>query len=102
MIKISNIYECEIYIWRTWNSTTDVKGGKHMRSVIIDDEQLILERFTRLLSKIEDIEIVRTYTNANEAIATIEQDKPDVVFLDIEMPGLNGIDVAEILKEKTP
>lgn len=73
-----------------------------MRSVIIDDEPLILERFTRLLSKIEDIEIVRTYTNANEAIATINQDKPDVVFLDIEMPGLNGIDVAEILKEKTP
>lgn len=68
-----------------------------MRTLIVDDEPLALRRLEILLSRRPRIEIVGTCRNGREALASIEDLKPDLVLLDIRMPDLNGLDVAAAL-----
>jgi two-component system LytT family response regulator len=65
------------------------------RTVIVDDEALARERVRALLEDEEDFEIVDECSNGAEAVAAISELLPDVVFLDIQMPGLDGFDVVE-------
>lgn len=68
-----------------------------MRAVIVDDEDPARAALRRRLQAFPDIEILAEAANGQQAIEAIESHSPDVVFLDIEMPGLNGFDVlAEI------
>ena len=69
----------------------------NIRVVIVDDERLARESLTLLLSKHADIEIVGEATHGREALAVIQTRKPDVVFLDVQMPGMSGLDVARRL-----
>ncbi len=73
-----------------------------MRVVLIDDEPLILAHFEKLLSKIGDIHIVGTFINPYEGVESIQQNQPDIVFLDIEMPEINGVELAEIIQSRWP
>ncbi|MCY9662280.1 response regulator [Paenibacillus chondroitinus] len=66
-----------------------------LRAILIDDEQPALDLLEKLLITIGNIEIVGTFTKPGEAISRLLQERMDVVFLDIEMPGLNGIEAAE-------
>ncbi|BFT69535.1 response regulator [Paenibacillus sp. P36] len=66
-----------------------------LRAILIDDEQPALDLLEKLLITIGNIEIVGTFTKPGEAISMLLQERMDVVFLDIEMPGLNGIEAAE-------
>lgn len=68
-----------------------------MRIVVCDDEILAVERLVRMVSRIEDVEIVGTAQNGREALALIGSKMPDALFLDIEMPALDGFDVVEAL-----
>jgi two-component system response regulator LytT len=68
--------------------------------LIADDEELARKKMKRLLGKFEEYEIVEEAANGEEALQKIKQAKPDIAFLDIEMPGLNGIEVAAALTEK--
>lgn len=70
-----------------------------MRTIIVDDEPLARSRLKRLLSQHKNIELIGEATNAKEALAKSEQLKPDLVILDIEMPGDNGLIVAEALNK---
>src|SRR5262245_1342168 len=72
-----------------------------MRVVIVDDEPLAREQLQRALEEAPDVMVVGEAGNGSEALEKIEEEKPDVVVLDIEMPGLNGLEVAEQLN-KTP
>ncbi len=70
-----------------------------MRALIIDDEppaRLLLRKY---LSEIDDIEIIGEYDNGFEGVKGINEQKPDLVFLDIEMPRLNGFEMLELLDE---
>lgn len=64
-----------------------------MRTIIVDDERLAREELKSLLSKYGEIEIIGEYKNAIEARAAIEQEKPELVFMDIQMPGESGLEL---------
>jgi two-component system, LytTR family, response regulator LytT len=69
-------------------------------AVIVDDEQLALEELAYLLKSFPDIEVAGTGRNGLEAIDLIEQLEPDLVFMDVQMPGLDGLSVIGKLREK--
>ena len=74
-----------------------------IRILIVDDEPLARQWLEDLLSEEEDVEIVGKATNGEEAIAAVRDFAPDLVFLDVQMPGLTGIDVVrEIGPDKMP
>lgn len=64
-----------------------------LRALIVDDEAPARRRLTRLLATIEDVEIVGEAENGDDAVTRIAELEPDLVFLDIQMPGLNGFGV---------
>ena len=68
-----------------------------MRALLVDDERLARAELTRLLDKFPEIEIVSEASNGEEAIELIEEYKPDLVFLDVQMPGMTGFEVLEHL-----
>lgn len=65
----------------------------HLRLLIVDDEPLARERVRALLRAEPDVEIVGECGNGPDAVAAIQRDRPDVVFLDVQMPGCDGIAV---------
>jgi two-component system, LytTR family, response regulator len=76
---------------------------KKLRTVIVDDEPLARERLASLLSAEADIEIVRQCRDGEEAVNAIDQLSPDLVFLDVQMPVLNGFEVLQAIgPEKMP
>jgi two-component system response regulator AlgR len=68
-----------------------------MRVLIVDDEQPARDRLSRLLGEIEDCEVAGEAGNGNDALAACAALKPDIVLLDVRMPGLWGIEVAQHL-----
>src|SRR5215472_702939 len=68
-----------------------------MRAYLVDDEPLAIRRLTRLLNSTRRVEIVGSSTDPVEAVAAIRQHRPDVVFLDIQMPEMSGFDVVAAL-----
>lgn len=70
-----------------------------MRALIIDDERLARAELTNLLSKFEEIEIVGEAKNGTEAIDQIKSLEPEVIFLDINMPGMTGFEILKKLDE---
>jgi two-component system response regulator LytT len=65
-----------------------------LRTVLVDDEQLARDELSYLLSQIDGIEVIGQAGDGLEAFATIKRLQPDVVFLDVQMPGLTGFEVA--------
>ncbi|HLP01768.1 MAG TPA: response regulator [Opitutaceae bacterium] len=68
-----------------------------MKAVIVDDERLAREELRALLRAAPDVEIIGEAANATEAIDLLGRTTPDVLFLDIEMPGRNGFDLLSAL-----
>ena len=68
-----------------------------IRTVIVDDEDLARERIQSLLEQQPDIEIVGLCSDGTSAIETIDREHPDLVFLDVQMPGMDGFEVVENL-----
>jgi len=68
-----------------------------IRTLVVDDEPLARERLTTLLSRHRNIQIVGECVNGRKAIAAVRKDKPDLVFLDVQMPEVSGFDVVEAI-----
>ncbi|MHB1327181.1 MAG: LytR/AlgR family response regulator transcription factor [Gemmatimonadales bacterium] len=66
-----------------------------IRAMIVDDEPLARMRIRNLLAQAEDVEIIAECANGEEAIAAIDQSPPELLFLDIQMPELDGFDVLQ-------
>jgi len=73
-----------------------------IRTVIVDDEPLARSNITVLLRRHPEVEIVKECGSGAEALAEIRRSKPDLVFLDVEMPECDGFDVLELLGADIP
>jgi two-component system LytT family response regulator/two-component system response regulator LytT len=71
--------------------------GPVLRTIVVDDEQLAREELCFLLGQLEDIEVVGQAGNGIEALRVVEETSPDLVMLDVQMPGLTGFEVARRL-----
>lgn len=72
-----------------------------MKAYIVDDEPLARLELKELLADCNDIEIVAELGNGIECLKALQNDRPDVLFLDIEMPMLSGLELAALLDQNT-
>lgn len=77
------------------------KKPQSLKTLIVDDESLARRGLTHRLKTIPDIEVVGEARNGREALKLIAEKKPDLVFLDIQMPGLSGFEVVQQLDAET-
>lgn len=73
-----------------------------MRGIILDDEPLMLETFVRLSQEIADLTIIGKFEYPEDVLEFAEQHSFEIAFLDIELPGMNGIECAKKLRERMP
>ncbi|WP_033922288.1 LytR/AlgR family response regulator transcription factor [Sphingomonas sp. 37zxx] len=73
-----------------------------IRTILVDDEPLAIQGLELRLQPYEDVEIIDKCMNGREAIRAIKTHKPDLVFLDIQMPGFDGFSVVQGLMEVEP
>jgi two-component system LytT family response regulator len=73
-----------------------------IRTIIVDDEKLAIQGLQLRLEPFEDVEIIDTCANGRDAIRKIKTEKPDLVFLDIQMPGFDGFSVVKGVMEIEP
>jgi len=69
--------------------------SKKTTCLIIDDEKLARELLTEFLESFPDIELAGEASNGTDAVALIDKLKPDLIFLDVQMPGMTGFDVLD-------
>ncbi|MBM7605515.1 two-component system response regulator DesR [Metabacillus crassostreae] len=70
-----------------------------IRIVIAEDQQMLLGALGSLLNLEDDMEVVGKASNGKEALALVTQHQPDICIMDIEMPGMTGLEAAEKLKD---
>jgi len=68
-----------------------------IRTVIVDDETPARNRLRQLLKEEKDFQVIAECANGRQAVETIQRDKPDLVFLDVQMPRLTGLEVCDAL-----
>ncbi len=73
-----------------------------IRTILVDDEPLAIQGLQLRLQRHEDVDVIETCSNGREAIRAIKTNKPDLVFLDIQMPGFDGFSVIQGLMEVEP
>src|SRR5947209_11524728 len=71
-----------------------------LSAVIVDDEQLARDELAYLLKGVGDIDVIAQGKNGVEAVNLIREHQPDLVFLDVQMPGLDGFGVIKKLVDK--
>ena len=76
------------------------RGTATISALIVDDEELAQQELAFLLRDYPDIEILETASNGLEAVKMIEDLEPDIVFMDVQMPGLDGLGVIRQLQER--
>jgi two-component system LytT family response regulator len=73
------------------------KPPRKLRTLIVDDEELARKVLRELLSAYDEIEIIAECKNGLEAVKVVSEHKPDLLFLDVQMPKLTGFDVLELI-----
>jgi DNA-binding NarL/FixJ family response regulator len=72
------------------------------RVMIVEDDQEIRNSFTLIVNSSQKFMVVNAYGTAEEAMANLNRDKPEIVLMDIELPGVNGIHGTKAIKDKSP
>ncbi len=70
--------------------------------MIVEDDQEIRNSFNLIVNSAQRFTVVGAYGDCEEAISSLHRDKPEIVLMDIELPGMNGIKGTQIIKEKSP
>jgi two-component system, LytTR family, response regulator LytT len=81
-------------------STAPSGGLSRLSAVLVDDEQLARDELGYLLSQIGAVDVIGQAGNGVEAVTTIQRLQPELVFLDVQMPGLTGFEVARRLVDR--
>ena len=76
---------------------SSITDSTKIRALIVDDEELARDRIASLLAEQNDVEVVGTCADGPSAVEAIERERPDLVFLDVQMPGMDGFEVIENL-----
>jgi two-component system invasion response regulator UvrY len=79
------------HIWSTYGVT--------IRVLLVDDHELVRTGIRRLLEDFDDIEIMAEAENGEEALSIVRQDKPDVILMDVNMPGIGGLEATRKLMQ---
>ncbi len=83
--------------------TSSARTPVRLSAIIVDDEQLARDELAYLLKNLDDVNVVAQGKNGLEAISLIKEHNPDLVFLDVQMPGLDGFGVIKkLLDRKVP
>lgn len=72
------------------------------RVLIVEDDQEIRNSFSLIVNSSQKFTVVNSYGNCEDAISSLNRDKPEIVLMDIELPGMNGIQGTRHIKEKAP
>lgn len=73
-----------------------------IRAIIVDDEELARESLKQALAEFERVQVLAECANGFEALKAVKEFNPDLIFLDIQMPGIDGFDVLELLGNEAP
>lgn len=73
-----------------------------MRAIVVDDEEIMLKSFLRLSKDVKDLNVIGTFAYAEDALEFAETNTFELAILDIELPGVNGIECAKKLRQKMP
>src|SRR6187549_1981938 len=74
--------------------TTGRNGAGPMRVILVDDHQLVRAGLRALLQSFRDVDVLAECGDGHEALALVDRMQPDVLLLDVTLPGLNGLEVA--------
>ena len=77
-------------------------GTPPIRTLLVDDEQLARDRLRRFLAELGDVDVIGDAANGVEALQLIAETRPDLVFLDVQMPGMDGFEVLKALSTPPP
>ena len=77
------------------------ESSNKIRVVIVDDEELARQVLREFLSRHSEIDVIAECANGFEAVKTVAEQKPDLVFIDIQMPKLDGFEVLELIGRET-
>lgn len=72
-----------------------------IKCIVVDDEPLAVEMLATYIRKTPSLELAGTFTDPVQAVSAMAETKPDLVFLDIQMPDLNGLELARLIPEDT-
>ncbi|MGC2705668.1 MAG: response regulator, partial [Candidatus Acidiferrales bacterium] len=75
--------------------------AKKIRAVVVDDEELARQVLREFMASHPEIELIAECANGFEAVKTVAEQKPDLMFLDIQMPKLDGFEVLELIGKDT-
>jgi len=79
-----------------------LRGGNLLKLVIIDDHPLVLQGIESIVNTQEDMEVIGKATTGNEGIALLEKLDPDIVLVDLRLPGESGLDIIKKGRESVP
>jgi len=69
------------------------------RVVIVEDNDAVREGFSLIINSVSKYYVVNAYDNAEDAIKNLKKDKPEIILMDLELPGMNGIDAIAVIKK---
>ncbi len=72
------------------------------RIVIVEDNDAVREGFSLIINSVSNYYVVKAYDNAEEAIKNLRKDAPEIILMDLELPGINGIEAIGIIKKTNP
>lgn len=75
---------------------------ENIRIILIEDDEVIRNGYSFLLGQVDGYEIISTYGSCEEAVKNLRVDNPDVILLDVELPGINGVEAIPLLKSIVP
>ncbi|TRX56028.1 response regulator transcription factor [Fulvivirga sp. M361] len=72
------------------------------RIVIVEDNNAVREGFSLIINSVSNYYVVNSYDNAEDAIKNLKKDAPEIILMDLELPGMNGIEAIGVIKKTHP